>query len=231
MKKTKDTIADTTLKDLTVETIEVTPDDGFVDTREFRPMQIREPGIEDDQYIYGYAKTKVYTTSDPRIIRFFVYSFSGLFFVIGAFVFLFGRIFSKILLGIPFMFVAYILFVDTKKDLEKKENENLKQADVNKSVPEELESIKKQIEEDAQVTKEFVNDVKDDFEETTKEFLTKDKYDIMVKLTIKLLIVLGILMFVLFTWLVNIFLGIFILLAIAAGGFGYIRLLKLIFNQ
>ena len=66
-----------------IETIETTPDDGFVHSSVTNPVRMEHYGKDNTMYHKGYSKTFVYTTNDPRITRPFVYGICGVFFVIG----------------------------------------------------------------------------------------------------------------------------------------------------
>ena len=68
MKKSKKNIKEDSIY-TKVETIETTPNDGFVPKEVIQPTNMKTYG----QYHKGYSTTKTYTTSDPRITRPVVY--------------------------------------------------------------------------------------------------------------------------------------------------------------
>ena len=52
-----------------VETVETTPEDGFVHGSVIRPTKMQHYGKDSTMYHKGYSKTFTYTTDDPRITR------------------------------------------------------------------------------------------------------------------------------------------------------------------
>lgn len=115
MKKTKEKVDNTIINNLYKETIETTPEDGFVPDKEIRPVKMQHYGDGNTQYHKGHSKTVVFTTNDPRITRPFVYGVCGIFFVIGIFMLLAGDFFF----GIIFPVLSILMFVKAKKDIDK----------------------------------------------------------------------------------------------------------------
>lgn len=113
MKKEK--VDNTIINDLNVETIETTPEDGFVKDKTIRPVKMQHYGKGNTQYHKGYAKTVVYTTNDPRISRPFVYGVCGIFLAIGILMLLIEKLFF----GVIFTTTAILTFVIAKKDIDK----------------------------------------------------------------------------------------------------------------
>lgn len=93
----------------------VTEEDGWVRTRDIRPMRSRSHGRL--SRFKGRAKVVSFTTNDPKITRPFAYGMSALFFVIGVCLLLWGGGFTRIM-GVFFAGTGVFAFVDSKKDID-----------------------------------------------------------------------------------------------------------------
>ena len=205
MKKTDEGMNDTIINNLHKETVETTPDDGFVKTKVLRPAAIRHYGKGKKQYHKGFAKTVTYTTNDPRITRPFAYGISGIFMAIGILMLLIGNWFF----GITFTFFGAFAFIKAKKAIDKVAEELTKEGkDVTVDSSEEKEHLANQIKELA----------KDSFSDVTASTFTKANYKTFAKKTIPLYCILAAIVTVLISVFVNVFLGLFIL--ILSGGIG-----------
>ena len=105
------------------ETLTTSPEDGFV---EHHKPQYNSPIKEKH---FGFSKSYVFVTNDPKITRPFVYSVCRLFFVIGLLALLFGNWF----VGIVSISSSVIVFRHAKKDIdriEEKINAEKKEAQV-----------------------------------------------------------------------------------------------------
>lgn len=140
MKKTKEKIDNTIINNLYKETIETTPEDGFVKDKEIRPVKMQHYGKGNTQYHKGFAKTVSYTTNDPRITRPVAYGICGIFLAIGIIMLLIGNWFF----GIIFTAIAIFGLVKSKKDIDKVAEElRSKGQDVTIDSIEEKEQLKK----------------------------------------------------------------------------------------
>lgn len=192
-----------------VRTIEITPEDGFVSENEIYPNRLDTRG----KYHKGYIKRKTYTTNDPRITRPFIYSICGIFFVIGLFMFLLGDLFF----GIIFQLSALIMFVKSKQDIDKVENELKKNSDYDPN--------------DKEVIKNFTKDLKDGFKDVTTSTFTKDKYNWFLKISLPIYVIICLIVVSLICIFINILLGMVILIVLIIGGFLYFYLISKLFKH
>lgn len=191
-----------------VQTIETTPEDGFVPETDIYPNRLDTKG----KYYKGYVKRKTYTTNDSRITRPFIYSICGIFFVIGLFMFLLGDLFF----GIIFPLSSLILFIKSKQDINKIENELKKNSNYDPN--------------DKEVIKSFTKDIKDGFKDVTTSTFTKDKYNWFVKISLPIYVIICLIVVSLISILINILLGLFILIVLIICGFLYFYLISKLFR-
>lgn len=192
-----------------IETIETTPNDGVVPEKVIRPVDMDTIG----KYHKGYSTTKSFSTNDPRITRPFVYGTCSLIFILGIIMLLTGNLFF----GIIFVVSGILVFNKAKKDIDKISDElKSKGQDVT------IDSV----EEKEQLKTEFVDGLKENLKETTKQTFTKDKFRWFVKTTIPIYCVITIIITLLLGLLINIFLGIFVFIILAIGGLLYYFILS-----
>lgn len=218
MKKTKEKVNNTIINNLTVETIETTPKDGFVSDKEIRPVKMQHYGDGNTQYHKGYAKTVVYTTNDPRITRPFIKVVCGIFLTIGLIMLLFRNWFF----GIIFVGTSIFTYIKANKDIDKVA-EKLK----NKGQDVTIDSI----EEKEQLKSEVVGIVKDGLKDVTSSTFTKDRYKGFAKATIPIYCVVATIIVILISIFINIFLGLFLLIILGLGGFLYYYLISKLFKN
>jgi len=195
------------------ETIQTTPEDGVVRKSIIRPLDMDTYG----KYHKGYSVTKSFSTNNPRFTRPLVYGICSLFFIIGLVSLLLGGWFF----GIIFIGVAIFTFTKSKKDIdaiaEKLENDG---HDVTIDSTEELE----------QTTNQFTETVKSNLNEVTKQTFTKDKLKWFIKTSIPIYCIITLLISII-TFFINIFLGLFILIASTFSGLFYYYLISKIFKH
>ncbi len=102
----------------TIETIETTPEDGFINQKEIHKVN----PDNHEEYHKGYSKHVIASTSDPRITRPFAYKMCLIFFLIGIIL----LVSFQFILGIGFLVTSIICFIDSKKDIDEVEKELLK---------------------------------------------------------------------------------------------------------
>ena len=187
--------------------IETRPEDGFVREADIHEVNPNNYG----KYFKGYSNSTVYTTSDPRITRPFIYGFCSLFLIIGILSLLFGGWFF----GIIFIASATILFTKSKKDIDKIENELKANSNYDNSK-----------EESRKVQKEFVEGIGGDLENATKRTFTKDNFNKFKKETLIVYCIISFIIFMLLAIFVNLFLGIFVLIVLVLCGFIYYSIIS-----
>lgn len=202
----------------TIETIETTPEDGFVPDKEIRPVKMQHYGEGNMQYHKGYSKTVVYTTNDPRITRPFVKIICGIFFVIGLMMLLFGNLFF----GIIFIATSIFAYSKAKKDIDKIADELEREGrDVTIDSAEEKEQIKQEV----------VGTFKDSLEDVTSSTFTKDHFKWFAKTTIPIYCVIVAIIVILISVFVSIFLGLFLLIFLGLVGWLYYYIISKIFKH
>lgn len=214
MKKKQETRTNSNGAITTIETIETTPEDGFVREREIKPVRIDTYG----KYHKGYAKTKSFSTNDPRITRPFIYGMCGIFFVIGVFTLLIGWWYF----AIPFIGISVFTFVKAKKDIDEIAEE-LKRKGYDVTID--------SVEEKEQLNQEVVGTFKDSLKDVTSSAFTEDKYNWFLKTTIPIYCVIVAIVVVLISVFINIFLGLFLLIILALGGLLYYYLISKLFKR
>lgn len=218
MKKETKKLENTIINNVEVETIETTPEDGFVHDSVIRPTKIQHYGKDNTMYHKGYSKTFTYTTNDPRITRPFVYGMCALFFGIGLLTLLLGLWYF----AIPFMGISIFTFIKSKKDIDKIAEELKKQGkDVTIDSKEEAEQIKN----------EFVGTIKDGMNDVISSTFTKNNFKWFIKASLPIYAIVVILVSLLLGIFVNLFLGLFIFGLLTIGGFLYFFILSKIFKH
>lgn len=218
MKKIKEKIDNTIINNLYKETIETTPEDGFVKDKEIRPVKMQHYGEGNTQYHKGFAKTVSYTTNDPRITRPVAYGICGIFFAIGIVMLLIGNYFF----GVIFTAVAIFGLVKSKRDIDRVAEElRSKGQDITIDTIEEKEQLKNEIKE---ISKNSINDV-------TTSIFTKDNYKWFAKSTIPIYCIISAIIVVLISIFVNIFLGLFLLVILGLCGLLYYYLISKLFKN
>jgi len=219
MKKTKEKLKDTIINNVEVETIETTPEDGFVHGSVIRPVKMQHYGKDNTLYHKGYSKTFTYTTNDPRITRPFIKIMCGLFFAIGLIMLL---LFKDIFFGIIFMAVSVFTYFKSKKDIDKIAEELKQQGkDVTIDSKEEAEQIKN----------EFVGTIKSGMNDAISSTFTKNNFKWFIKSSLPIYIIVTILVSGLLGIFVNIFLGLFVLIILVLGGLLYYYLISKLFKK
>lgn len=218
MKKETKKLENTIINNVEVETIETTPEDGFVHDSVIRSTKIQHYGKDNTMYHKGYSKTFTYTTNDPRITRPFVYGMCALFFGIGLLTLLLGLWYF----AIPFMGISIFTFIKSKKDIDKIAEELKKQGkDVTIDSKEEAEQIKN----------EFVGTIKGGMNDVISSTFTKNNFKWFIKASLPIYAIVVILVSLLLGIFVNVFLGLFIFGLLTIGGFLYFFILSKIFKH
>ena len=218
MKKIKEKIDNTIINNLYKETIDTTPEDGFVKDKEIRPVKMQHYGKGNTQYRKGFAKTVTYSTNDPRITRPFAYGVGGIFLAIGIIMLLVGNCFF----GIIFTAIAIFGLVKSKKDIDKVAEElKRKGKDVTIDSIEEKEQLKNEIRD---IFENSINNI------TTSTF-TKANYKTFAKSTIPIYCIISAIIVILISAFINIFFGMFVLLIIGAVGLLYYYLISKLFKK
>lgn len=193
----------------TIKTIETTPEDGFVPEGLLRPTSVDTVG----KYHKGYAKTKSFSTNDPRITRPFVYGTCSLILILGIVMLLTGNLFF----GIVFTISGILVLNKAKKDIDKVAEElKAKGHDVT------IDSV----EEKEQIKEEFVGAIKENVKDVTSSVFTEDRYNWFVKTTVPIYCVIVAIIVILISVFVNIFLGLFLLIILSLGGLLYYFLIS-----
>lgn len=218
MKKTKEKVDNTIVNNLYKETIETTPEDGFVPEKEIRPVKMQHYGDGNTQYHKGYSKTVVFTTNDPIITRPFIKIVCGIFFVIGLVMLLFFR---NIFFGLIFIATSIFTYVKANKDIDKIADElKSKGQDVTIDSVEEKEQLKNGV---SGIFNQSVKDV-------TSSTFTKDNYKWFIKTTMPIYCIIVAIIVILISIFVNIFLGLFVLIVLGLGGLLYYYLISKLFK-
>ena len=192
-----------------VETIETTPEDGFV-----HQTDIHTTGASVDdykKYHKGYSKNVSVTINDPRITRPFTYIISLLFFtigIIGLLVSLISINLIGILFGICFIFTGIFSFVKSKKDIDKIEKEITESKNYNTKLSNGEKALYKDL------VKKNINDV-------TKSTFTKKNFNYLLKISLPFYCIISVLIFLLITIFINVILGLFVFIILALCGFLY----------
>ena len=160
MKKTKEKSDNTIINNLYKETIETTPDDGWIEAKEINPTKINHYRKGNRKYYKGFSKTVSYTTNDPRITRPIAYSMCGIFLIIGIIMLLFRNWFF----GIIFATTAISVFFKFKKSIDKIAEElKNKGQDVTIDSIEEKEQLRK---ETIEIANKSIGDVTNIFKKS-----------------------------------------------------------------
>ena len=219
MKKTKEKVDNTIINNLYKETIETTPEDGFVPDKEIRPVKMQHYGDGNTQYHKGYSKTVVFTTDDPRITRPFIKIMCGIFFVIGLVMLL---LFRDIFFGLIFIATSVFTYFKANKDIDKIADE-LKSQGKDVSID--------SIEEKEQLKKEVVGIFKDNLKDVTSATFTKERFNGFVKTSLSIYSIVVIIIVALISIFINIFLGLFLLIILVLGGLLYYYLISKLFKK
>ena len=219
MKKTKEKVDNTIINNLYKETIETTPEDGFVPDKEIRPVKMQHYGDGNTQYHKGYSKTVVFTTDDPRIPRPFIKIMWGIFFVIGLVMLL---LFRDIFFGLIFIATSVFTNFKANKDIDKIADE-LKSQGKDVSID--------SIEEKEQLKKEVVGIFKDNLKDVTSATFTKERFNGFVKTSLSIYSIVVIIIVALISIFINIFLGLFLLIILVLGGLLYYYLISKLFKK
>lgn len=208
----------TNINNVEIETIETTPEDGFVHNSVIRPTKMQHYGKDDTMYHKGYSKTFTYTTNNPKITRPIIKVICGIFFAIGLVLLLFKNIFF----GIIFISVSIFSYFKTKKDIDKIAEELKQQGeDVTIDSKEEAEQIKT----------EFVGTIKDGMNDAISSTFTKNNFKWFVRVGVPFYAIVVILASLLSGIFVSVFLGLFIFGLLTIGGFLYFFILSKIFKH
>lgn len=189
-----------------VETIETTPEDGFVHQADIHNTNMDNYG----KYHKGYSKSTVFATNDPRITKPFVYGISALFFILGLVL-----IFFNLFMGIIFIATALLFIIKSKKDIDQIEQKLKESGNYKETFTEE--------EKEAYKNKDSVNDI-------TKTTFTKNNFEWFLKTSLPIYCVISVVIFLIISIFINIFLGIFILILLILCGLLYFWLIKKLFK-
>ena len=103
----------------TIKTVKTkTKEDGFVPESEMYSVGMNHRG----KYHKGYMKVTSFQTNDPRITRPFAYGISGLFILIGLFLFVFFGGITK-LMALMFIGMGVFALIKSKQDIDRIEAE------------------------------------------------------------------------------------------------------------
>lgn len=218
MKKQKEVKINDNGSTTKIETIETTPEDGFVHSSVIRPVKMQHYGKDNTMYHKGYSKTFTYTTNDPRITRPIAYTMCGIFLAIGIFMLLLQNWFF----GIIFTATALFAFSKSKKDIDKIAEELKQQGgDVTIDSKEEAEQLKNEV----------VGTFKDGMNDAISSTFTKNNFKWFIKASLPIYVIVVILVSLLLSTFVNVFLGLFIFGLLTIGGFLYFFILSKIFKH
>lgn len=218
MKKQKEVKINDNGSTTKIETIETTPEDGFVHSSVIRPVKMQHYGKDNTMYHKGYSKTFTYTTNDPRITRPIAYTMCGIFLAIGIFMLLLQNWFF----GIIFTATALFAFSKSKKDIDKIAEELKQQGgDVTIDSKEEAEQLKNEV----------VGTFKDGMNDAISSTFTKNNFKWFIKASLPIYVIVVILVSLLLSIFVNVFLGLFIFGLLTIGGFLYFFILSKIFKH
>ena len=190
-----------------VETIETTPEDGFVNKADINKVDINNYR----KYQKGYSKSFSFGTNDPRITRPLAYSMFGIFLVIGIIILLLNLTsmnFIMIFMGACFIFSGISGIIKSKKDIDKIEQELKKTGNYHEKLS------KDEKEEYKKIITDGISNVK-------KSTFTKDNFNWFLKISLPIYCVIGIIVFLFITIFINVFLGIFILITLILCGLFY----------
>lgn len=197
MKKTKEKVQNTIIDNFEVETIETTPEDGFIQQTQLHPANPLD-FEKHVTYKKGYSKTKSYSTDDPRITRPFVYGVSTIFMLIGIVSLIFGNWFF----GIMFTAISIFTFIKSKEDIDAIAKEKAKQGkDVTIDSKEEAQ----------QLIDNFSNTIKEGFKESKETVWTKKNYKWFLKTALPIYIISSIFISII-CFIANIILGVFVVI-------------------
>jgi len=208
MKKNKEIKINDNGTTTTIETIETTPEDGFVHGSVIRPTKMQHYGKDNTMYHKGYSKTFTYTTDDPRITRPVAYTLCGIFVAIGIIMLLFRSWFF----GIIFTAMGIFALSKSKKDIDKKAEE-LKQKgyDVTIDSKEEAEQLKNEV----------VGTFKAGMDDAIKSTFTKERFNWFLKTSLPIYAFIVIVVSLLLGIFISIFLGVIIFIMLSLGGLVY----------
>lgn len=219
MKKETKKLENTIINNVEIETIETTPEDGFVHDSVIRPTKMQHYGKDNTMYHKGYSKTFTYTTNDPRITRPFIKIMCGIFLTIGLVMLL---LFRDLFFGIIFISVSIFAYFKANKDIDKVAEELKQQGkDVTIDSKEEAEQIKN----------EFVGTIKGGMNDVIASTFTKNNFKWFIKAGLPIYAIVVILVSLLLGIFVSIFLGLFIFGLLTIGGFLYFFILSKIFKH
>lgn len=218
MKKETKKLENTIINNVEMETIETTPEDGFIQSSEIRPTKMQHYEKDNAMYHKGYSKTFTYTTNDPRITRPFIKIMCGIFLTSGLLMLL---LFKNIFLGIIFILVSIFAYLKAKKDIDKIAEELKQQGkDVTIDSKEEAEQIKN----------EFVGTIKGGMNDAISNTFTKNNFKWLIKASLSIYAIMIILISLLLGIFVSALFGLFIFGLLTIGGFLYFFILSKIFK-
>lgn len=184
-------------KEVKVEQINTTPQDGFVDEKDINPVDMDNY----HKYFKGYSTNEIISTNDPRITRPFVKIVSGIFIVIGILELLFCFIrfsISNVIFGLLFLFISIFGLKKANSDIDKVEQEYKKNPNYNEKMTQEEKH-------------QYINTVKSVANTSYKETFTKQSFNWLKKQTIIICSIIDIFLFILLSISINIVIGIIIL--------------------
>ena len=199
------------ITDFERKTIETKPEDGWVHEADVHEVNPNNYG----KHHKGYSKTIVYTTSDSRITRPFVYGICTLFLIIGILSLLLGSWFF----GIMFTASAVLVFCKVKKNIDKIE----KELKANGHYDNSKEAQKK-------VQKELAESVSSGLEDAKKSTFTRNNFKDFKKVTLPIYCLITFIIPILLTFFVNLILGIVVLIVLILCGLIYYWLVSKIFK-
>ncbi len=144
-----------------IKTTTITPEDGFI-PNENNPKN----------YMKGYKTNKTIETSDPRIVKPFLYGMCTIFYIIGIILI----IFKFYLMGIYFFIINTITLISMLKDIKKNERELLQNPTYNPN--------------DKEVLKEFNQTIKNEMKEVSTTTFTKENFKWFVKTSIPFYVII-----------------------------------------
>ena len=164
------------------ETITTTPDDGVVPESQIRPEAMS--GETRGKAHVGYSTTRTYSTNDPRVTRIVVLVFCILFVLVAVMAFNFGQ------WGFSILFIAAAVFIFVKGN---KQIDAIAQKLKGQGKDVEIDSVEELKEVASSVSDEF----KTGFKESAQGTFTEEHIKKLIKWTLPIYCVLGVLMYVL----------------------------------
>ena len=174
-------------------TVETNPDDGFVHEADIHNVNTDNYG----KYFKGYSKSYTFIIDDPRITR----PLTKYIFIVLLGIGIISLLLRSWFIGISFILIAILLFNRTNKDIDKIEQELKKSG----NYKEELSEEEKQ---------EYKQEVQEAFDDLRKNVFTEEHFNWLLKISIPICIIIGIIVFLVTTIFVNIIFGIFTLILI-----------------